>query len=322
MSAEGTVVALSGGVGGAKLADGLHRALPPGDLTVCCNVGDDFEHLGLHVAPDIDTVVYTLAEMADCERGWGVEGETWRFMSGLERLGGETWFQLGDTDLATHVLRTERLRAGATLSAVTTELTRALNLATRICPATDDSVRTIVETPDGDLTFQSYFVRERCAPIVVRLRFAGAENARPAPGVVEALNDARLRAIVWCPSNPFLSIQPMLAVAGLRDAIARRRVPCVAVSPVIGGEAVKGPLAKMMREMGLPVSSSAVAALYVGLIDAMVIDEGDGAEASAIEALGISVLKVPTLMRTIEDRVRLADRVLSFAGSMTTRATA
>jgi len=322
MSADGTVVALSGGVGGAKLADGLHRLLPTGGLTVCCNVGDDFEHLGLHISPDIDTVVYTLAGLADRERGWGVEGETWRFMAGLERLEGETWFQLGDIDLATHVLRTERLRAGEKLSEVTAELAQALGLATRVCPATDDPVRTIVETPDGDLTFQSYFVRERCAPTVTGLRFSGAEDARPSPSVIDALDDAHLQAIVWCPSNPFLSIQPMLAVTGLRDAIARRRVPCVAVSPVIGGEAVKGPLAKMMREMGLPVCSSAIAALYVGLIDGMVIDETDRAEAPAIEALGIKVLTTPTLMRTIEDRGRLADRALTFAVSLRTGAAA
>lgn len=322
MTAGGTVLALSGGVGGARLADGLHRLLPPGRLTVCCNVGDDFEHLGLHISPDIDTVLYTLGDLADRERGWGVTGETWRFMAGLERLGGDTWFQLGDTDLATHVLRSDRLRRGDTLSSVTAAAAAALGIATRIVPATDDPVRTIVKTADGPLAFQHYFVRDRCAPVVTGLDFQGADTAVPSQGITDALDDPDLAAIVWCPSNPFLSIQPMLAMAGLQQALTRRRVPSVAVSPIVGGASVKGPLSKIMAELGMSVSSLSIARLYVGLIDGLVIDEADASEVEAIEALGLRVRVVPTLMRTIEDRVTLAERCLAFARDLNARAPA
>lgn len=316
MTTSWTLLALSGGVGGAQLADGLHRLCPPGALTVCCNIGDDFRHLGLDISPDIDTVIYTLADLADPERGWGIAGETWRFMAGLQRLGGETWFQLGDTDLATHILRTERLRQGDTLSSATAATAKALGLTTRICPATDNPVRTIVQTAAGELDFQHYFVRDQCTPVVTGVRFAGAATARPAPGVTEALADPRLAAIVWCPSNPFLSVQPMLAVSGLRKALVGRRVPSVAVSPIVAGNSVKGPLSKIMGELGLAVSSLTVATLYSGLIDGIVIDESDSAEASAIEALGVAVLVAPTLMRTIQDRTALAERCLSFADKL------
>ena len=296
------VAALSGGVGGAKLAEGLARA--GADLTVIANTGDDFEHLGLSISPDIDSLVYALAGLADRERGWGRANESWNFMAAVGALGGETWFNLGDGDLAIHVLRSQRLAAGEPLSAVTAAILRRLDVAARVIPATDQRLRTLVETESGQLAFQHYFVRERTAPRVTGFNFEGAETARPAPGALEALRDAD--RIVICPSNPYISIDPILAVSGYREAVR----DAVCVSPIIGGKAVKGPAAKMMAELGLEPSSLAIARHYRGMIGTLVIDEADAHEAAAVEAEGVRAIVAPTLMGGPEDAERLARIVL------------
>ena len=307
------VVALSGGIGGAKLALGLYRTLPPDSLTVVCNTGDDFEHLGLTISPDLDTVMYTLAGIANPETGWGRAGETWSFMAALAELGGETWFRLGDLDLATHIERTRRLAAGETLTEVTADLARRLGVRAQIVPMSDQPVRTMVETPGGVLPFQRYFVEQRCAPEVTGFDFKGAGEARPSPAVAEALASEALEAVVICPSNPFISIDPILAVPGLREALAACPAPVVAVSPIIGGRAVKGPTAKMMAELGLRASARAVAARYGGLLDGFVLDEADAGEAEAIE---VPCLATRTLMTSDDDKRALARQVLAFAAGL------
>jgi LPPG:FO 2-phospho-L-lactate transferase len=304
------VVALSGGIGGAKLALGLSRVVLGADLMVVANTGDDFEHLGLSISPDLDTLMYTLADIDDVQRGWGRRDETWAFMAALAALGGETWFQLGDGDLATHVERTRRLAAGESLSAITKDFCRRLGIAARLLPMTDDCVRTRLRTSQGWLEFQDYFVRRRCEPAVLELAYAGAASARPHPELLAALGHATLRAVVICPSNPFVSIEPILSVPGLREAIAQCAAPVVAVSPLIGGRAIKGPTAKMMSELGLPVSANEVAQRYRDLLDVYVLDHADAAAAGE---LGIPVTVAHTLMRTLDDRERLAQHVLSAA---------
>jgi LPPG:FO 2-phospho-L-lactate transferase len=312
----GHVIALCGGVGGAKMAFGLTRVLADADLTVVVNTGDDFEHLGLAVSPDIDTVVYTLSGLADAERGWGLGGETWGFMSALRRLGGDDWFQLGDHDLAMHVERTRRLAAGETLSAVTARLAGQLGLRHAIVPMSDQPVRTWVDTTDGPLAFQHYFVRERCAPVVRAVRFEGASGARPSPAFAEALARPDLAAILICPSNPYLSIDPILSIPGVRQTIANTRAPCVAVSPIVGGEAIKGPAAKLMRELGVAPGAAAVAAHYAGLIDGLILDTVDADEADAVERLGLTAKVTASVMRSDDDRIALAGDALAFAASL------
>jgi LPPG:FO 2-phospho-L-lactate transferase len=307
---EGPVLALSGGIGGAKLALGLYRILPPDRLTVTANPGDDFEHLGLSISPDLDTLLYTLAGLDNPELGWGRQGETWTFMAALDALGGERWFRLGDGDLATHVERTRRLRAGESLSAITDDFRRRLGIAARLLPASDDPVRTRLRTPDGWLDFQDYFVRLHCEPKVEEIVFIGAEKARPRPAFLAALADPDLRAVVICPSNPFISIDPILAVPGVRAALRDCRAPVVAVSPIIGGKAVKGPTAKMMAELGLPVDAAAVARHYRDFLDVYVADEAD---AAAVAGLDIPVVLTSTLMVTTNDREALARTVLAAA---------
>lgn len=310
------VLALCGGVGGAKLAFGLAQVLAPEDLTLVVNTGDDFEHLGLAVSPDIDTVAYTLSGLADRERGWGLAGETWAFMSALKRLGGEDWFQLGDQDLATHVERTRRLAAGETLSQVTADLTRRLGLGCAVVPMSDQPVRTWIDTADGPLPFQHYFVRERCAPVARGIRFEGAAQARPSPAFAAGLARTDLAAILICPSNPYLSVDPILSVPGVREAIRRSGAPCVAVSPIVGGQAIKGPTAKLMTELGLTPGSPAIAAHYAGLIDGLILDDADAAEAGAVERAGIVAHVTATVMRTDEDRIALAQDSLAFAAAL------
>lgn len=312
-SARTRVLAISGGIGGAKLALGLDRVLGDGELGVLCNTGDDFEHLGLHVSPDIDTVMYTLAGIADPETGWGQAGETWRFMTALETLGGETWFRLGDADLATHVERTRRLRAGEGLTSITSDLARRLGVRSRLVPMSDQPVRTLVETDAGVLPFQRYFVERRCAPKVTGFTFDGADDAALPPDLFDLLAGDPLEAIVLCPSNPFISIDPILAVPGMRVALSAAPAPIVAVSPIIAGQAVKGPTAKMMTELGMPTTSAAVAAHYRGLLDGFVLDEADRAEAQAID---LPCLVTSTFMTTEEDKRRLASEVLEFASDL------
>lgn len=299
------IVAFSGGIGGAKLALGLSRVLPPSELLVVANVGDDFEHLGLAISPDLDTLTYTLAGLDNPELGWGRRDETWSFMETLASLGGETWFRLGDRDLALHVERTRRLRGGETLSAITADVCRRLGVGPRIVPASDDPVRTMVRTDAGWVGFQDWFVRQRAGPAVRALRFAGADQARPHPALLEALH--RAEAVVICPSNPFISIDPMLAVPRVREALMASTAPVAAVSPIIGGRAVKGPTAKMMAELGLAVSARAVAAYYGPLLDLYVADTKD---AEGLDGLPVRVLPAPVLMNSLADKMTLARVVL------------
>lgn len=315
-SGPGEVLALCGGVGGSKLALGLHKVVKPGDLTVVVNTGDDFEHLGLHISPDIDTVTYTLGEVGDPVRGWGRAEESWNFMAALSGLGGPDWFMLGDRDIATHVLRSQRLRSGASLSEVTARLARALDIAAHILPMSDDPVRTRVHTPDGVLAFQEYFVGRRCEPRVTRLTFEGAPQAAPHPRLMRALADPDLAAIIICPSNPYLSIDPLLALPGVRDALARAPAPVVAVSPLVGGKAVKGPTGKIMAELGLEVSNRAICSHYEGILDGYVIDIGDSGD---VAGLPVPAAVTRTLMTTLEDRVDLGRNVLEFAASLPRR---
>lgn len=306
------ILALAGGVGGAKLALGLHRVLPPGTLTVVANTGDDFGHLGLTICPDLDTLLYTLSGQSNPELGWGRREETWSFMAALEKLGGETWFRLGDGDLATHVERTRRLSAGESLSAVIDDFRRRLGIAARLLPMSDDQVRTRLDTDRGRLDFQDYFVRLRCEPAVRRLHFAGSETARPQPDFLAGLADPGLRAVILCPSNPFISIDPILSVPGIREALRACRAPVVAVSPIIGGKAVKGPTAKMMEELGVPVEAAAVARHYRDFLDVYVADEADR---DTVADLDLPVVLAPTLMTTLEHRTALARIVLEAADS-------
>jgi len=306
----GEVVALSGGVGGAKLALGLARVLDAAQLAVIVNTGDDFNHLGLAISPDLDTLVYTLAGLADPEQGWGRRDETWTFMTALEQLGGDSWFRLGDADLAMHVERTRRLAAGETLSVVTDRLRQRLGIAARILPMSDDPVRTRLKTDAGWLDFQDYFVRRRCTPQVRQLAYLGADTARPLPEVMTSLSSGDLRAVIICPSNPFLSIEPILAIPAIRAALSDCSAPVIAVSPVIGDQAVKGPTIKMMHELGLKCGAAEVARRYADLLDIFVVDEVDAA--TAVPA-GIEVISAPTLMTSLEDRERLARLVLAAA---------
>jgi len=310
---SGHVVALCGGVGGAKLAQGFSMALQPEDLSIIVNTGDDFQHLGLHIAPDLDSVMYALAELSDPVRGWGRRDETWTFMQALKALGGENWFQLGDGDLATHVERSWRLARGATLSEVTAHLCRALGIAPRVLPMSDDAVRTRVRTAEGWLDFQEYFVHQQCRPAVREFVFAGAESARTQPDALAALERRDLRAIVICPSNPFVSVEPILAVPGIHAAIRQSDAPVVAVTPIIGGKAIKGPAAKMLAELGLEVSGAAVARRYAGIIDGFVIDETDPVPEPQP---GVTFFSAATLMNSADDRLRLAQAVLQAADAL------
>ncbi len=311
------IVALSGGIGGAKLALGLYRVLPPQELTVIVNTGDDFEHLGLTVCPDLDTTLYTLAGLANPELGWGRRDETWNFMKTLESLGGETWFRLGDADLALHVERTQRLKAGQTLSAVIAALAARLGIRATILPMSDDPVRTRVATAAGELGFQDYFVRQRCAPEVRALRFEGAAAARVAPGALAALAAPQPRAIILCPSNPYLSVDPLLAVPGMRAALRASGAPLIAVTPIVGGRAIKGPAAKIMGELGLAPSALTIARHYAGLIDGFVLDDRDAALAPQFT---LPLHLTNTVMANLTDRERLAREVLDFAARIGRRA--
>lgn len=307
-----STIAFSGGVGGAKLSLGLARALPPEELLIVANTADDFDHLGLHICPDLDTITYTLGGRANRAQGWGIEGESWNCLEALSALGGADWFRLGDRDIATHLYRTQRLREGASLSEVTAEICRAFGIAQHVVPMSDDPVMTIVHTPGGDLPFQDYFVRHRCEPRVTGFRFAGAECAAMHPALHAALGSPELRAIILCPSNPFVSIAPMLAIPGMQKALMGARVPVVAVSPIIGGKAVKGPAAKMMSELGLQVTARAVAKHYRDLVTAFIVDDVDRDQVPGIRELGLACEAMPTLMINNDDKLRLAQSVIAY----------
>jgi len=303
------VVVLAGGLGGSRLARALAETIDPHELTVVGNVGDDLEVLGLHVSPDLDTILYTLTGRLDESKGWGRAGETWSALETVAELGGESWFRVGDLDLGVHLVRTQALRAGEPLSAVTARLAQAFGLEAALLPATDDRLRTWLETPAGDLPFQDWFVARGHRDEVDGVRFGGAEGAAPAPGVVEALEAADLIAIA--PSNPFVSIGPILAVSPIREAIERRHAPAVAVSPLIGGEAVRGPAARMLRRLRGGTGPQQVTDCYDGLIDALVIDEAD-----ADEEAGIRTIVTRTLMDDADGRRRVAEAVLETAGAL------
>jgi LPPG:FO 2-phospho-L-lactate transferase len=307
------VVALSGGIGGAKLALGLSRIVPADKLLVVANVGDDFEHLGLHISPDVDTLTYTLAGLDNTKQGWGRQDETWSFMATLTALGGEDWFRLGDRDMALHVERTRRLRRGETLAAITAHFCRRLGVGPRVLPATDDRLRTRLRTDEGWLDFQDYFVRLQCRPVVRELAFEGARDARPHPDLLTALRDERLRAVIICPSNPLISIEPILAATGMREALTASAAPVIAVSPIIGGRAVKGPTAKIMSELGMTPSAAAVAERYGDLLDGYVMDIADAEEAAHVVA---KVTLAPTLMTNLAEREELARIVLEAANAL------
>jgi LPPG:FO 2-phospho-L-lactate transferase len=302
------IVALAGGVGGAKMAHGLAEHLSPGELTVIVNTGDDFEHLGLSISPDLDTVCYTLAGLANFETGWGRANETWNTITNVEKLGGPNWFRLGDQDMATHLERTRRLKEGQRLSQITREFSQAWGIKHTILPMSDSPVRTIVDTDEGELAFQEYFVRRRCEPRVKGFRFDGIDSAAPAPGVLEAIEKAD--AVIFCPSNPWVSIDPILKV------VKEIKKPVVAISPIIGGKTVKGPAAKMYAELGIEPSALAVAEHYRHLLSGYVLDNMDVELEEKVNRLHIKAFVTDTLMNHLTDRARLANDVLHFIGSL------
>ncbi len=302
------VTVLTGGVGGAKLVLGLMHSAKVSSLTAVVNTGDDFRHLGLAISPDIDTLLYTLSGKADPAQGWGRESKTWSFMAALKSLGGPGWFNLGDGDLGLHVWRSARLAEGATLSQVTAQAARVWGIAPVILPMSDDPVATWLDTEAGPLAFQHYFVEQQCRPAVRAVRFEGAAKARPAPGVIEAILAAD--AVLIAPSNPWLSVDPLLAVPGIAAALRETRAPVVAVSPLVGGKAVKGPTSKMMAELGLEPDNAAIAAHYGPVIDAMLHDGSDAAPP------GLPARAASTLMTTLADKVRVADEALTLAGTV------
>jgi LPPG:FO 2-phospho-L-lactate transferase len=308
------VLALAGGVGGAKLAAGLEAALPPGDLSVVVNTADDFDLWGLRICPDLDTVMYTLAGIANPETGWGIAGESFGALEMFARYGEDTWFKLGDRDLATHVLRTTKLRSGEPLTRITADLSGALGVESAMLPMCDEPVATVLDTPDGPLEFQDYFVRRRQSDEVLGMRLQGVGDARPTEAVLRALAGADL--VVLCPSNPVVSIGPILAVPGMREALASSSVPKIAVSPIVGGRALKGPADRMLASLGHEVSAVGVSRMYEGLVSAMVIDGVDEGERLRIEALGMRVLVTAVIMRDEQDRVRLAREVLGFGAGL------
>ncbi|HZB96565.1 MAG TPA: 2-phospho-L-lactate transferase [Herpetosiphonaceae bacterium] len=308
------IVALAGGVGGAKLAHGLYQALVPDALTVIVNTADDFTYWGLRVSPDLDTVMYTLAGIANENTGWGVADETWSALDAAGRLGGETWFRIGDRDLATHVLRTEALRAGKSLTAVTAEFAARLGIHGRLLPMTDAAVATMIETPDGWLAFQDYFVRRQHRDPVRAIRLDGIEQAEATDDARQAIESADL--IIFCPSNPIVSIGPILSLPGVQDLLKNHSVPRVAVSPIVGGKALRGPADTMLSALGHDSSALGVARLYQDLLTGIVIDELDAEDAPAIRKLGMEVLVAGTVMRSIPDRRSLAERILQWCARL------
>lgn len=310
------VVVFAGGVGGARFADGLYRILEPDELTVIVNTGDDFEHLGLWISPDIDTVCYSLAGLENLETGWGRKYESWNTLEEIKRLGGPGWFQLGDRDLATHLERSRRLSEGQTLSQITKEFCRVWGVKCQVLPMSDERVSTMVQTEEfGEIGFQDYFVRYQFQPVITGFRFDGIELAQPAPGVLEAVDECDV--IFIAPSNPFVSIDPILKLPGILNRLVEKRV--IAVSPIIGGKAVKGPLAKMFTELGINVSALAVASHYRGILDGFVFDLVDAGQSAVLEGWGIISMVTDILMPGVEDRQRLAAEVVTFYQSMLNR---
>ncbi|MCF7982377.1 MAG: 2-phospho-L-lactate transferase [Pseudomonadales bacterium] len=312
---EKKVLALCGGVGGAKLALGLSKILPPEQLSIAVNTADDFNHLGLRICPDLDTVTYTLAGVNNQESGWGRANESWHCMEALTELGGETWFKLGDRDLATHLFRRAQLDQGFSISQVTENLCRHLGITHSVFPMSDDQVGTEVKTDSGWLDFQRYFVEQQCQPQISQIRFVGSETAQPSPRFKQALEDNDLGCIIICPSNPFLSIDPVLAVSGIRKQLAELKKPVLAVSPVIGGKAVKGPTAKIMQELALEITPSTVVSHYADFLTGFVLDNEDAAQRDTLPA-SLAIQVCNTLMISLEDRISLAQACLQLAQRM------
>lgn len=304
------ILALTGGVGGAKLALGLKHCLPTQQLSIIVNTADDFNYLGLHISPDIDTLMYTLSGKSNTQQGWGLAGETWQVKTALEALSAPTWFQLGDKDIATHLYRTHLLTQGNNLSEATRCLFDEHNVANAVWPMCNEKVSTFVETAEGSLAFQDYFVAQQCEPKISSYRFEGIENASLSQGVIDAI--CSCDAIIICPSNPFVSVLPILSVPGLKQALVARNVPIVVVSPIINGQAVKGPSAKMMQELGLPVTNISIADFYQDFATHMVIDNTDSSDKADLTSLGLSVLVTNTMMRTLNDKTSLAQQLLDF----------
>jgi len=303
---------LSGGVGGAKLVLGLSQVLNNDDFMTIVNTGDDFVHLGLKICPDIDTIIYTLAELVDQERGWGLKDESWNFLDKTKLLGGESWFNLGDKDLATHVHRTQRLAKGEDLTSITKNLASSFGVEAKIVPMTNDLVSTVVETREGDLAFQHYFVRDRCLPIVKRFRFEGIKSSVINPSIKEYGEENNKSAVLLAPSNPFVSIDPIIGVPGMTEELVTMKGPKIAISPIINSKAIKGPAAKMMQELGIPSTSIEVTNHYKGLIDAVVIDHADAALSEKIEDMGIKVFVTNTVMHSLKEKITLANECLNF----------
>ena len=318
MTAGSKVVALSGGIGGAKLAYGLSQVLMNDELSIIANTGDDFEHLGLYVSPDIDTLVYTLAGVNNPQTGWGRADETWSFMSGLAEIGAPNWFQLGDKDLALNVYRTSELRSGKTLSEVMCAIAHQFDLKCQIAPMSDDPVRTMIDTDSGPLEFQDYFVREKCRPVVRQIRYQGIERAKPSPDFQALLGGTEVMAFVICPSNPYLSIDPIITIPGVHQGMADSPAPVVAVSPVVAGQSLKGPTSKMMDELNTPCTAVEVARRYQDLIDGIVIDNQDMGLKVDIEETGVQVVTADIIMNSAQDKIDLAQTVLLFAQRLAT----
>ncbi len=311
------VLAICGGIGGAKLALGLAQILSPNELTILVNTGDDFEHLGFHISPDLDTVMYTLAGVNNKDLGWGLEGESWNILSALEKLGGETWFRLGDKDIATHIHRTNLLKSGQTLTDATHALATKLGVQHPLLPMSDNPVRTIVATADGEMAFQHYFVREHCSPTVTGFRFDGITQASVNEEATRLLTDPELKGIIICPSNPFVSIDPIISLPGFRAALKACGAPIVAVSPIVGGMAIKGPTAKMMHELSIPSTPMAVIDHYNGLLDGFVFDITDECLESDLNTYRLPLLKTNTVMHSLEDKISLAQEVINFLDKVT-----
>ena len=309
---DGKVLAVTGGVGGAKLCLGLAQILDPEQLAFVVNIGDDFEHFGLHISPDIDTLTYTLAGLSNQQQGWGREGETWNFIEAMRTLGGDAWFNLGDADLALHIFRTEHLKQGKSLSEVTAMIAERVGIKHRMFPVSDQRVPTVIQTDEGDLPFQEYFVKLRCEPKVNGFEFANADSAEICPGLRTWLHDPALKAIIVCPSNPYISVDPLLAAGGFGSIINELNIPTLAVSPIVHGQAIKGPTAKIMTELNIPSDAVEVARHYKDTIDALIIDQQDAALAKNIEDLGLRTITAQTVMLTLEDKIRLAEVVMDF----------
>jgi LPPG:FO 2-phospho-L-lactate transferase len=313
---SGKYLALSGGIGGAKLALGLSHCLGDAQLTVIANTGDDFEHFGLAISPDIDTLLYTLADMNNTELGWGRRDESWNFAEACKQLGLETWFRLGDRDLAIHMYRSQRLKEGASLSQIIKELCTRLDVQTDIVPMSDMPVRTMVESDIGTLAFQEYFVKNRCKPRVSAIHFSGIEEALPAPAFLDCLEDEQLQAIIICPSNPFLSVQPILSLPGLRQRIKTSARPVIVVSPIVQGKSIKGPTSKLMQELDLTCDVKTIAELYQDIATNIVIDRQDEAATDDIEAMGIKVHSANIMMNSLQDKIDLAQALINFSHSL------